>query len=1520
MLQNKIDPWKGHRAESTHSRDSGSKGQVAGSSGSAHAPRHARSAQAPADGPGPASISPNVSVSVEEERSGARNEGNNGGKVLPHVDVPGRQTRRSPSASQTPTPAATSSRAPPRTGGVASVSPAASLKPSLKAGISRTVRATGRPADIEALAVHSGGVANRASHAASAPQRSPSPDLMPRAAKASITAPISPVSSLPVLPKLSMSSVTGTDAAMAATSITGASAPTRGASGSGSRSGSRGGSRGSVGRVGGGSRTSASAIATVTVTATGTTTGGGANASRPSAAATTTSGGPEAPGQRPAVLNTLQALREEAAGLLSAAGALAPGAGAGAGDRVAGSAPAFSGGGRQAPNSPSPSRLALPFLGGVGSNSMRASRGGLPFLPLFMMPASGTSSNPASPLRGAHPFLGHGGKNGRSPGRGRPRRPKRVAGQQQGSARLNLSSKTGRRIPDPTGSFEVITTAPGVIGEVQFSQEVWCMDLWKVLEGGCNQQRIWTFGTPAISNAAAAAAQIMAASGVMQTTAAPGGANGAAGGASGDGGGLGASAAAADGYTSAQPLALLNGVVFRAVAAGSHHAAAISSEGFLYLWGSDSRGQLGRGWPSTQHIAGHTLPREVQPPIEASLEDLQGALPVSLVQGIIASSTPRQQSSRRLMVLDDGGDSGGVGGGGGGEEAVGSAVGAEAASGASGSVGGGSGGTAGAMHLFPMPSVHSPGGGSASRSRLHSAASSYSSYRQQSDNRVLAAAASSVTAGLAIPGAATAAIMAAAAAAASAEGTSIGAALGPGPTPSVDPDGDPDDLGSPVGGSRRFNGPGEQPQQLHMYRLKMGVPVRVVACGALHTLAALDGGGVMGWGDNGSGQATGKPGVPAVRINTPTRIPEFEQTEVVCLSAGLQHSAAVTTSGSVWTWGSNRHGRLGTGLAVPVSIVDTLVTTPGRTSSHNDRDHFPNTAAMLAHAHHSPMGLHDDVQLGLTFLPTRAKFPAGVVVCRVACGYRHTLALDSEGGVWGWGSNATQSLGLADFVDRPAPVRVPGLPPCSAVSAATVSAAISMEGHLYLWGSDSYLNPWVHRNRVGGPQGAAMTPRSASLPLIHRVRWLGALRFRSVSVGARHATAVSSYGQMYWWGDEDMLPASMQYGSSRIMAKPPEPQDFLPIPRTEHIGDGSVPPPPPPPNDPRSPTSYFSGSSALPNRLSAFRVFTYRPVGRFSDGGSRSAALDSTVVSFSGGVATSPLPHESHSGSSFNGYLGLGGGPGRDEHDRYGLVVRLCVFNDRIYVSIRPRRPPPLILGSAGGMSYASRPTSVLGGRLTDGGSVAAMPMGTGAPGAVGSVGARSATPAGSAVGTTSIWNGDEQPVLVACGEGHTVCLCGQTRHQTTLDETRNAMMLMLRQYARHWHAVRRTAQARLLGGSPVRVRSRSPERRPSSGRSTRSVFGVNRAQLPLLQDVCKDPFPYIELDERPTDPRDELCTLDMVLVFCRQAGLIDNISEYNDVIELYRIQLTNKHARIPPSLKHAVELIGRDFSNNPTG
>jgi hypothetical protein len=50
-------------------------------------------------------------------------------------------------------------------------------------------------------------------------------------------------------------------------------------------------------------------------------------------------------------------------------------------------------------------------------------------------------------------------------------------------------------------------------------------------------------------------------------------------------------------------------------------------------------------------------------------------------------------------------------------------------------------------------------------------------------------------------------------------------------------------------------------------------------------------------------------------------------------------------------------------------------------------------------------------------------------------------------------------------------------------------------------------------------------------------------------------------------------------------------------------------------------------------------------------------------------------------------------------------------------------------------------------------------------------------------------------------------------------------------------------------------------------------------------------------------------------LAIRRQAGLIDNVSEYNDVVELYRVQISNKMARIPPSQQQAAEIAGKTRS-----
>ncbi|PNG99703.1 hypothetical protein TSOC_014513, partial [Tetrabaena socialis] len=260
---------------------------------------------------------------------------------------------------------------------------------------------------------------------------------------------------------------------------------------------------------------------------------------------------------------------------------------------------------------------------------------------------AGSPSKPGSRggMGGGAGMGGGGSRQGSpsKPGGSRPGSNQRGGSAAQRAAAAG-SSSSKRNMPDPVAIMEVLSGGPGVIGEIRLSPELWCMDLWRLLEGGCPQQRAWTFGSAAVTlapSAAAAAAAELLAGGGRARSAGPGGPP--------PGSEVGLT------YTSPQPLALLNGVVFRHVSAGSHHAAAVAEDGQLYVWGSDSRGQLGRAWPSAQHIACHPLPHEVQLPVEASLDDMQSRLPASLLQGIAASALPKPPNA---LLAETGGAGG----------------------------------------------------------------------------------------------------------------------------------------------------------------------------------------------------------------------------------------------------------------------------------------------------------------------------------------------------------------------------------------------------------------------------------------------------------------------------------------------------------------------------------------------------------------------------------------------------------------------------------------------------------------------------------------------------------------------------------------------------------------------------------------------------------------------------------------------------------------------------------------------
>ncbi len=86
--------------------------------------------------------------------------------------------------------------------------------------------------------------------------------------------------------------------------------------------------------------------------------------------------------------------------------------------------------------------------------------------------------------------------------------------------------------------------------------------------------------------------------------------------------------------------------------------------------------------------------------------------------------------------------------------------------------------------------------------------------------------------------------------------------------------------------------------------------IRMVACGAHHSLVVCTTGSVFAWGWNERGQVNGKGGSPLLVIK-PTLMAFKDGDKAVSVAAGSLHSLALGRDGTVISWGANNFGQLG---------------------------------------------------------------------------------------------------------------------------------------------------------------------------------------------------------------------------------------------------------------------------------------------------------------------------------------------------------------------------------------------------------------------------------------------------------------------------------------------------------------------------------------------------------------------------------------------------------------------------------
>jgi len=294
--------------------------------------------------------------------------------------------------------------------------------------------------------------------------------------------------------------------------------------------------------------------------------------------------------------------------------------------------------------------------------------------------------------------------------------------------------------------------------------------------------------------------------------------------------------------------------------------------------------------------------------------------------------------------------------------------------------------------------------------------------------------------------------------------------------------------------------------------INRNTPVRIgtetdwayVSAGTRHTVAIRADGSLWAWGRKMYHTFIAGERLEVIVQNygnTPIRI--GSDTNWSYVSAGIWHTMALKTDGTLWAWGSNARNQLGDGTTVN-RITPTQIGTA------------MNWASVSA-GHSGTKAIRTDgtlwgwgiVDLGNGTL-TRQNIPAKIgtdVDWAYVSAFAHTIAIRTDGTLWAWGDNDFGQVGNSATTRPQIPVQIGAETNWSPVSIfGQHTVAVRTDGTLWAWGFN-------HNGQLG--DGTSFFRRDTPVQIGTAKNW------ESVSVGGRHTVAVRMDGTLWTWGDNE---------------------------------------------------------------------------------------------------------------------------------------------------------------------------------------------------------------------------------------------------------------------------------------------------------------------------------------------------------------------------------------------------------------
>eukprot|EP00005_Dracoamoeba_jomungandri_P014069 CAMPEP_0174276782 /NCGR_PEP_ID=MMETSP0439-20130205/60577_1 /TAXON_ID=0 /ORGANISM="Stereomyxa ramosa, Strain Chinc5" /LENGTH=831 /DNA_ID=CAMNT_0015369049 /DNA_START=140 /DNA_END=2635 /DNA_ORIENTATION=- len=303
-----------------------------------------------------------------------------------------------------------------------------------------------------------------------------------------------------------------------------------------------------------------------------------------------------------------------------------------------------------------------------------------------------------------------------------------------------------------------------------------------------------------------------------------------------------------------------------------------------------------------------------------------------------------------------------------------------------------------------------------------------------------------------------------------------------------------------------------------------------VACGFRHTLILADY-CVYGFGNNTFGQTGHSQQLKVVA--RPKKIRHLSKLKCMDIAAGMQHSAAISADGQLFTWGYDGHNQLGRAGApyIPKRVMGKLKNSfISKVDCGN-----AHTLALTREGKLYSWGRGQEGQLGAGYgfvdyvSPRLIPKLSDVKIIHIAVGANHNLALSDKDKIYAWGENGDGQTGLEKKIgDVDEPMLIESMQRKRIVkifAGYSHSGAISKSGLLYIWGSNEY----------GQLGNGTREPRCLKPKILEGIMFSQPIV--DCSGGFRHTLVATDLGDVYSWGWNKFGNLGLGKGKRGVEAK-----------------------------------------------------------------------------------------------------------------------------------------------------------------------------------------------------------------------------------------------------------------------------------------------------------------------------------------------------------------------------------------------